>query len=164
MAKPERGDFGYPYKKHSKKQVVGIFDLVGFTALDSNRDLVQAVSTLEIELDMALSTEFYWGDRAVGGREKETNNVLLRSTGDGYVVAFSANVDPAKALRHLVDIHKRVDDRHAVRLGVNLGDNYVVADVNGLVNILGWGINLAARALGFAESGQIICTGHFGLS
>ena len=32
MAKPERGDFGSPYKKHSKKQVVGIFDLVGFGA------------------------------------------------------------------------------------------------------------------------------------
>ena len=25
---------------------------------------------------------------------------------------------------------------------------------------MGWGINLAARALGFAERGQIVCTNH----
>ena len=161
MAKAERGDFGFPQKKHVKRQVVGIFDLVEFAELDSNKDLVQAVSMLQNELEMSLTPEFFWGDRAVGGREKETNNILLRSTGDGYVVAFSANVKPAKALQHQVDIHRRVHTKHAVRLGVNLGDNYVVADVNGFVNILGWGINLAARALGFAESGQIICTNHF---
>ena len=139
MAKAERGDFGFPQKKHVKRQVVGIFDLVEFTELDSNKDLVQAVSMLQNELEMSLTPEFFWGDRAVGGREKETNNILLRSTGDGYVVAFSANVKPAKALQHLVDIHRRVHTKHPVRLGVNLGDNYVVADMNGFVNIPGVG-------------------------
>ena len=55
----EAKDFGFPQRMHSKRQVVGIFNLVELTALNSNRDLIQAVSTLEIELDMALSTEFY---------------------------------------------------------------------------------------------------------
>ena len=46
-------------------------------------------------------------------------------------------------------------------MGINRGQNYVVSDVNGLVNIIGWGINYAARALQFAKNGQIICTEHF---
>ena len=156
----ERGDFGYPKRLIKRRQVVGIFDFVDYTGLDSNRDLVEAVSMLENELKMELSEKFYWDDRTVGGREKETNNVLLRSTGDGYIVAFSENIAILKALQHLTAIHKRVHPQHAVRLGTNFGENIVVRDANERVNILGWGINLAARALGFAESGQIICTSH----
>ncbi len=87
--------------------------------------------------------------------------MLLRSTGDGYVVAFSEGLDDREILDVLAGIHSRVHRQHRVRLGINKGRNYIVKDVNERVNILGWGINLAARALGFAEPGQIICTEHF---
>ena len=158
---PERGDFGLPSRIVESEQVVGIFDLVDYTGLDSNRDLVQAVKFMELELQMNLSDEFFWDERAMGGKEKETNNILLRSTGDGYVVAFSQSINDRTALDNLTKIHSRIKSKHPIRLGINKGTNYIVGDVNIRVNILGWGINLAARALVFAESGQIICTGFF---
>ena len=45
-----------------------------------------------------------------------------------------------------------------VKLGVNKGANFVVMDMIRRVNVIGWGINYAARALQFAQPGQIICT------
>lgn len=155
------GDFGLSKRLREREQVVAIYDLVDYTGLDSNRDLVQAVKMLETELQLHLTPVFHWDERTVGGVEKSTNDILLRSTGDGYVVAFSQGIDDRGALENLVRIHSRVQSRHAVRLGINRGKNYLVADVNERVNIVGWGINLAARALQFAEAGQIICTEHF---
>jgi len=154
------GDFGRTKRLREREQVVGIYDLVDYTSLDSNRDLVQAVTMLETELKLHLTPVFHWDERKLGGDEKSTNDIFLRSTGDGYVVAFSQGIDDRSALEHLMKIHSRVQRRHAVRLGVNRGNNYLVSDVNERVNILGWGINLAARALQFAEAGQIICTEH----
>lgn len=158
---PERGDFGLPKKMREKDQVVAIFDLVEYTGLGSNKDLVQAVRMLETELNLSISGRYFWDDRSTGQREKDTNNVLLRSTGDGYVVAFSEGLNDREILDDLTSIHSRVHKQHHVRLGINKGRNYIVEDVNERVNILGWGINLAARALGFAEPGQIVCTEYF---
>ena len=155
------GDFGLSNRLRERTQIVGIYDLVGYTRLDSNRDLVQAVRMLETELQLHLSPDFRWDERKHGGDEKPTNDILLRSTGDGYIVAFSQEIDDLRALEHLKTIHTRVHESHAVRLGINKGKNYVAADVNERVNVLGWGINFAARALQFAEAGQIICTEYF---
>ena len=156
-----KGDFGHTHRPVERTQVAGIYDLVGFTDLASNRDLVQAVSMLENELKFNLNPVFFWDERYRTGDEKSTNDILLRSTGDGYIVVFSQHIEGRAALKHLTEIHARVQKKHSVRLGINIGANYVVADVNERVNIVGWGINLAARALGFAEAGQIICTDHF---
>lgn len=156
------GDFGFPSKMHYKTQIVGIYDLVGYTDLTSNRDLVNAVRSMETELELKLSEEYWWGDKQKGGgKEKPTNNVLLRSTGDGYIVAFSEGLNDLRALQYLVDIHNRIKKIHPVRLGINKGQNYVLGDLNDFTNIIGWGINVAARALEFAEANQIICTSHF---
>lgn len=157
----DKGDFGIPRQMFFKTQIVGIYDLVGFTDLASNRDLVNAVRMIEAELNMKLSEEYYWGDRTRGGTEKDTNNVLLRSTGDGYIVTFSESLSDLKALRYLVDIHNRIRTKHHLRLGINKGQNYILSDLNEFVNIIGWGINAAARALKFAKENQIICTSHF---
>ena len=159
----KKGDFGLPRRRFEGEQVVGIYDLVGFTQLPSNKDLVQAVSMLETELELRLSGNFYWGEIDPQGDETGVNDVLLRSTGDGYVVAFSQYVDARQALDTLTEIHKRVNSQHNVRLGISKGSNYVVKDLNDRVNIVGAGINFAARALEFAEGGQIICTGQFAL-
>ena len=113
------GDFGLSKRWREREQIVGIYDLVGYTDLDSNRDLMQAVKMLETALHLHLSPTFHWDERAVGGDEKSTNDILLRSTGDGYIVAFSQEIDDLLALEHLEKIHTRVHVRHAVRLGIN---------------------------------------------
>ena len=156
-----KSDFGLPRRLFESEQVVGIYDLVGFTQLPSNKDLVQAVSMLETELKLTLSDEFYWGETDPQGDETAQNDLLLRSTGDGYVLAFSQKVDTRLTLNILTEIHKRLQPQHKVRLGISKGSNYVVKDLNDRVNIVGAGINLAARALEFADGGQIICTAQF---
>ena len=66
-----------------------------------------------------------------------------------------------EALNILVDIYKQISKGHTVNLGINKGQNYVLMDMNDFVNIIGWGINYAARALQLAKKGQIICTEYF---
>ena len=156
-----RGDFGWAKQPVAKDQVVGIFDLVAFSARESNDDLVAAVAAMEMRIRLALGKDYFWGERTLGGWESDRNEVLLRSTGDGYVVAFSQDDNDFDVLETLLNIYTGVSKNHKVNLGINKGQNYVVADVNGLVNIIGWGVNYSARALQFAKNGQIICTEFF---
>jgi len=158
---PKTGDFGLPGKLVQKDQIIGIFDLVDFTSLESNRDLVEAVQGLDTAIKLILEDKFYFGEMDRARNESSRNDIWLRSTGDGYIIAFSQGMEREEGLKYLVDIQKRIKKKHSVRLGINKGDNYIVSDVNGRVNIVGWGINYAARALGFAEKNQIICTGNF---
>ena len=158
--KQDRGDFGLPRRAISRPHVVGIYDLVGFTDLESNDELLNAVRTMQTQLELVFEREeFYWGDIDRHGYEKETNTLLLRSTGDGYVVAFTQGIlSDLAALQLLAEVHTKIRNHFDVRLGVNQGENYVVQDLNDRVNIVGWGVNLAARALAVAEKNQIICT------
>ena len=158
------GDFGYTDKPIEYVQVVGIFDLVGFSSHKSNDDLVAAVSYMDTRIKLGLGDTYFWGDRTRGGWEAERNQVLMRSTGDGYVVAFSHDIIEFDSLQKLLKIYQGISKSHKVNLRINKRNNYVVTDVNGLVNIIGWGINYAARALQFAKNGQIICTEHFAKS
>ena len=155
-----KGDFGWVKRAITRTQVVGIFDLVGFSTHDSNKDLVSAVRTMETRIELAIGDEYYWAERerSADALESPLNEILLRSTGDGYVVAFSEQDKDLDALEMLVEMYKQITKNHKVNLGINKGDNYVLMEMNNFVDIIGWGINYAARALQFAKNGQIICT------
>ena len=165
MAKKKKddyhADFGYTLNPINKDQVVGIFDLVGFSTKNSNDDLVATVADMEMRIKLGLGKDYHWGERGKDKWESDRNEVLLRSTGDGYLVAFIEDETSLEALQTLLAIYKGISKSHKVNLGINRGENYVIADVNGLVNIIGWGVNYAARALQFARNGQIICTDSF---
>ena len=156
-----KGDFGFNRRAVTRNQVVGIFDLVGFSKVDSNKDLVSAVRAMETSIELALGDGYWWADRDTQGFEAVHNEVLLRSTGDGYVVAFSEQDKDLDALEVLIEMYKQIRKKNTVNLGINKGNNYVLVDMNDFVNIIGWGINYAARALQYARDGQIICTGYF---
>lgn len=156
-----KGDFGWNKRAIKRNQVVGIFDLVGFSTHDSNMDLVSAVRAMETSIELSLGDVYYWAEKEREGFESPLNEILLRSTGDGYVVAFSQEDDDLDALDMLVEIYRHISKNHPVNLGINKGDNYVLMELNNFVNIIGWGINYAARALQFAKGGQIICTEFF---
>ena len=116
---------------------------------------------MDTRIKLGLGGDYHWGERGRGKWESDRNEVLLRSTGDGYVVAFSQDETSIEALQTLMKIYSGIAKSHKVNLGMNRGENYVLTDVNGLVNIIGWGINYAARALQFVKNGQIICTEQF---
>ncbi len=81
---------------------------------------------------------------------------IVKSTGDGLLVEFASAVD---AVRCAVEVQRAVaereagepeDRRIAYRVGINLGDIVIDGD-----DILGDGVNVAARLEGLAEPGGV---------
>jgi adenylate cyclase len=81
---------------------------------------------------------------------------IVKTTGDGLLVEFPSVVD---AVQCAVDIQREIPKREAgvtetkrisYRVGINLGDIVIDGD-----DILGDGVNIAARLEGIAESGGI---------
>jgi class 3 adenylate cyclase len=81
---------------------------------------------------------------------------LVKSTGDGVLLEFPSVVDAvecAVAVQAVMDHRNEgvpVDRRMLFRIGINLGDILIEGD-----DILGDGVNVAARLEGIAEPGGI---------
>ncbi len=85
---------------------------------------------------------------------------LAIDTGDGAALCFMA--DPQEALRAAMLLRDLLAQRYGnslpARIGLHLGPVRVVDDVNGRVNVVGDGINVAQRVMDFAEPGQIVAS------
>src|SRR5882672_4376392 len=81
---------------------------------------------------------------------------VLLDTGDGAAVAFLG--DPEDALFVALAIR---DAHLPVRMGINLGPVRLVKDLNGQVNIIGDGINVAQRVMSFSRPGQLLVSRSF---
>src|SRR3982750_3430900 len=83
---------------------------------------------------------------------------IILDTGDGAAVTFMG--DPEDALFAAMAVR---DGAGAlpVRLGVNLGPVRLVKDLNGQMNIIGDGINVAQRVMSFAAPGQLLVSRSF---
>ena len=84
---------------------------------------------------------------------------LVVDTGDGAALCFLG--DPEDALFAANSLRSGVLDQAAppaleLRLGINLGPVRIVKDINGHTNVLGDGINVAQRVMGFAQPNQIL--------
>jgi class 3 adenylate cyclase len=94
---------------------------------------------------------------------------LILDTGDGAALSFLG--DPEDALfvsMHMRDMVRRTGDAAdpaeealPLRIGINLGPVKLVRDINGHPNIVGDGINVAQRIMGFANEGQIVVSRSF---
>jgi class 3 adenylate cyclase len=101
---------------------------------------------------------------------------LILDTGDGAALSFLG--DPEDALfvsMHLRDmVRKDLESNQAselpvdvntealpLRIGINLGPVKMVRDINGHPNIVGDGINVAQRIMGFANEGQVVVSRSF---
>ena len=80
---------------------------------------------------------------------------IILDTGDGAAITFFG--DPESVLKIAIMIRDgvRMQDM-PVRMGINLGPVRTVTDLNGHVNVIGDGINVAQRVMSFAESGQLL--------
>src|SRR5262245_24031886 len=83
---------------------------------------------------------------------------LALDTGDGAALCFLG--DPEDALFAAANLREALmaDPGPAggqVRIGINLGPARIVRDLNGNRNIIGDGINVAQRVMGFAAPNQI---------
>src|SRR5438046_1233038 len=83
---------------------------------------------------------------------------IILDTGDGAAVTFMG--DPEDALFAALAVRNMAAEV-AVRLGVNLGPVRLVKDLNGQMNIIGDGINVAQRVMSFAQPGQLLVSRSF---
>lgn len=89
------------------------------------------------------------------------NDRVILDTGDGAAITFLGDVEDAlKAVlafrESLLGEGANMDPPLLVRMGINLGPVRLIKDINGQPNIVGDGINVAQRIMGFAKSGQIL--------
>lgn len=94
-------------------------------------------------------------------RDVPVSDRIILDTGDGAAISFLGDVEDA--LRAALSMRDSLmseesgeDPPLLVRMGVNLGPVRLVRDINGQPNIVGDGINVAQRVMGFAEPGQIL--------
>jgi PEGA domain len=83
---------------------------------------------------------------------------IILDTGDGAAIAFLG--DPEDALFTAMSIRDTAGAL-PVRLGINLGPVRLLKDLNGQMNIIGDGINVAQRIMGFARPGQLLVSRSF---
>src|ERR671923_1688094 len=83
---------------------------------------------------------------------------IILDTGDGAAVTFMG--DPEDALFSALAVRNMASEV-PVRLGVNLGPVRLVKDLNGQMNIIGDGINVAQRVMSFARPGQLLVSRSF---
>jgi len=87
---------------------------------------------------------------------------IILDTGDGAAVTFIGDLEDALqaalSMRNslLSEDDAVEDNKLMVRMGINLGPARLVKDINGQVNIVGDGINVSQRVMGFADPGQIL--------
>lgn len=94
-------------------------------------------------------------------RDVPVTDRIILDTGDGAAINFLGDVEDAlKAALSLREslLNEDPDVEHPllVRMGVNLGPVRLVRDINGQPNIVGDGINVAQRVMGFADVAQIL--------
>ena len=92
----------------------------------------------------------------------ETDRLAL-DTGDGAALCFFG--DPEDALFAAANLRQSIQEDPGpgaqIRIGINLGPSRVVRDLNGNRNVIGDGINVAQRVMGFALPNQILVSRSF---
>jgi class 3 adenylate cyclase len=134
--------------------------------VDSNRTLVCSVLFIDI-------VDYSKHDVAEQVRLKQRFNTVLSSalghveqeervvvdTGDGAAIAFRG--DPERALYVALEVFDANVDDMPVRMGINLGPVSLMRDINGSDNVIGDGINVAQRVMGFAARGELLVSRSF---
>ena len=93
------------------------------------------------------------------------NDRIILDTGDGAALSFLGDPEDALyvslSLREALQLPQPPGPELKIRLGINLGPVRLVKDINGQPNIIGDGINVAQRVMGFAHPGQILVSRSF---
>ena len=90
-------------------------------------------------------------DKMVRRQVKKHAGYVVKSQGDGFMVAFA---QPGQAVRCSIDIQHSLDRRHneiRVRMGVHMGKSVRRGD-----DLFGRNVAMAARVAGEAEGGEIL--------
>ena len=130
--------------RHTRVCSVLFIDIVGYSRKTVAEQLVMKRACNDLVAEALGATE-------------ESDRVIL-DTGDGAAVTFLGA--PETAL--FVGLRARdLATELVVRMGVNLGPVRLVHDLNGQVNVVGDGINVAQRVMSFCQAGQLLVSRSF---
>jgi class 3 adenylate cyclase len=88
----------------------------------------------------------------------EPEERIVLDTGDGAAITFMG--DPERALYVGLEIFDSMGEL-PVRMGINLGPVSLMKDFNQADNVIGDGINVAQRVMGFAKPGELLVSRSF---
>lgn len=88
----------------------------------------------------------------------ERQDCVVVDTGDGAAITFLG--DPEQALFVALAVFDNAGALE-LRMGINLGPVSLMKDFNGLLNVVGDGINVAQRVMHFAELGELLVSRSF---
>src|SRR5512135_1381758 len=97
---------------------------------------------------------------SVAIRDVPIDDRIILDTGDGAALSFLGDVGDALqvalSMRESLREGLHMEPPLLVRMGINLGPVRLIRDINGQPNIVGDGINVAQRVMGFSDPGQIL--------
>jgi class 3 adenylate cyclase len=122
----------------------------------------------------SVEVQMEWKERfnrylAVGIQELAENDRVILDTGDGAAICFLG--DPEAAMFCAMKLRSFMVEEEAARggvgggmrcrIGINLGSVKLIKDINGNLNAVGDGINVAQRVMSFAGDNQILVSRSF---
>ena len=133
-----------PERKERRLAAILVADMVGYSRL------------MEADESGTITRQNAGRNQLIDPEIAAHNGRIVKTTGDGFLVEFASVVDATECA---VQIQRGMAEREAdgpeerriqYRIGVNLGDIVIEGD-----DILGSGVNIAARLEGLAEPGGI---------
>jgi TolB-like protein len=124
-------------------------------------DMVGYSRLMEMDEEGTIARQKTHRKELIDPKIAEHRGRVVKTTGDGLLVEFASAVD---AVRCAADVQRAIAEREAgqsenrriaYRVGINVGDVVVDGD-----DILGDGVNIAARLEGLAEPGGIFVSGN----
>jgi len=136
---------------------VMFLDIVGFTKYGDNIALRRGVRALQNAIvDIFDTDDYHWDDDGID------NELLLIPTGDGYGIAFDPSVKGREVLNLAAQLSSSLrSEGYPVRIGIATGPCFVYKDLNYHMNLVGWGIIDAERAMSCGDANHILCTDMF---
>ncbi len=131
-----------PQERQVKLVSIVAIDVVGFSSMSEKdqRNTAKKIEALRVRIDQVA--------RSHGGR-------LFNTAGDGFMLEFGSAGAALEAIQDLID--KRAKNEPKIRVGAHVGD--VIVTVNN--DLLGHGVNIAARLQALATPGSALVSAEF---
>lgn len=133
-----------------------IFDIVGFSKNATNNSMIKTVNEIHDCINNILVDKHTWGEDAMH-QDADENDLLLLPMGDGYGIVLGKKYNEIYILEIARLLYAELIKKNIVfRMGIAKGNSIVTFDMNGNVNIFGFGIVLTTRVCNAAKDGQIL--------
>jgi hypothetical protein len=136
------------------EQTVSLVMDVGFSKEMNSQQMTRSVAVLQQSIYEVLAAGYYWNEK---DEFADLSDVILIPVGNGYGLSLNNLKEDHEILSIASELWKKLSSENlSIRMGIAKGCNVITVDLNGKVNIFGYGIALATRVCAAAREGQIL--------